>query len=482
MRPFEIALLVSCTPLLLWPLPPLRKRRGWVAATLALLVLFTTLHLFLEGYRWQMVPAYILVVLLSVLRVARLVKPSMEQRRLKPLSIIVGGLGLLFLAIAFALPLLFPVFRFPRPTGPYPVGTVTHHWIDTSRSETFTEDPADHRELMVQIWYPAEPTPRAKSGPYTVDADVIAPVLAKVQFGLPPFVFSHLRHIRTNAIPNAVVAETQPRYPVLLFSPGRGGLRVQNTFQVEELVSHGYVVVGIDHPYAAAATVFPDGRMVPMDSRLKDKHFLESKIGVLVGDARFVLDQLETLNASDPNGQFQGRLDLSQVGIFGHSLGGIVAAEACHFDARFKAGLNLDTYVPQSVVESGLSQPFMFITRDTVTMEKELARWDPEKRQAAIDEQMNSIQATFDRLQRKGYLVKIHSMFHYNATDLPLLTPLTSVIGFAGPIDTARAHQIINVYTQAFFDKHLKGQDGHLLDGSPANYPEVEFAVHKPQE
>jgi hypothetical protein len=35
-----------------------------------------------------------------------------------------------------------------------------------------------------------------------------------------------------------------------------------NTFQVEELVSHGYIIVAIDQPYAAASVVFPDGRQV----------------------------------------------------------------------------------------------------------------------------------------------------------------------------------------------------------------------------
>jgi len=33
-----------------------------------------------------------------------------------------------------------------------------------------------------------------------------------------------------------------------------------NTFQIEELTSHGYIVVAIDQPYAAAVVVFPDMR------------------------------------------------------------------------------------------------------------------------------------------------------------------------------------------------------------------------------
>jgi hypothetical protein len=44
------------------------------------------------------------------------------------------------------------VFRFPRPSGPYAIGTVSYHWVDGARPEVFTADPNDHRDLMVQVW------------------------------------------------------------------------------------------------------------------------------------------------------------------------------------------------------------------------------------------------------------------------------------------------------------------------------------------
>jgi hypothetical protein len=69
------------------------------------------------------------------------------------------------LAVAVALPLLAPVFRFPQPTGPYQIGTVTYQWVDAARPELFTADPHDRRELMVQLWYPAKPAPAAPRAP-----------------------------------------------------------------------------------------------------------------------------------------------------------------------------------------------------------------------------------------------------------------------------------------------------------------------------
>jgi predicted dienelactone hydrolase len=480
MRPFEILMLAATIPLLLRPFLPIRirDRPDWIGLMLALSALLTAAHLVFEGYRWQMLPAYILTGLLLVLTAPRVFRPAKQPTNRRLASIIATGLGLPFLTVAVVLPLLFPIFRFPRPSGPYRIGTVTYHWIDTARAETFTDDQTDHRELMVQIWYPAEPVSGARRGLYLSHPREVGTALAEVLLGLPPFVFGHLKYIRTNAVPDAPVSTAQSRYPVILFSHGRGGVRVQNTFQVEELVSHGYVVVGIDHTYATVATVFPDGRVVSIDPRMRDAEFLKTKLEVLANDARFVLDQLEMLNADDPGGMFRERLDLNHVGIFGHSLGGFVAAEACRLDARFKAGIALDVGAPQEAVENGLSQPFMFITRDTATMEQELASLDPEERQALVDEQMDSIQAVFDEPGKERYLVKIHGLFHYNATDLPLWSPLTPVIGMAGPIDISRAHRIINAYTLAFFDRHLGGQPAPLLDSPSPDYPEVEFSVH----
>jgi hypothetical protein len=37
---------------------------------------------------------------------------------------------------------------------------------------------------------------------------------------------------------------------------------------------------------------------------------------------------------------------------------------------------------------------------------------------------------------------------------------------------------ILNVYTLAFFDEHLKGEDIPLLDGPSPEYPEVAFQSH----
>ena len=412
----------------------------------------------IEGQRWQLVPAYVLTGLLAL---AWLVRPGRAGRYVTGVA---AGLGVLGLLASAALPVAVPVFRIPEPTGPYDVGTVTHHWVDTARPEAFTADPDDRRELMVQVWYPAEADPSAPRAPYVEDGALLAP-LARLM-GLPEATLGYLEHVTTNAVQGAPMAGGGQRYPVLIFSHGRGGYRGHNTAQVEELVSHGYVVAAIDHPYAAAGVVFPDGRLVGMDPRMLDRAFIDRVIPYLAQDASFTLDLLATLDRADPEGRFTGRLDLEHTGIFGVSLGGAVAAQSCLRDPRFDACLPVDVFMPADVVAEGLDQPVMWISRDAATMRREGWTTDAE-------ETHETMRAVFDRLPGAGCIVLVPGMFHVDFSDFPLFSPLAQPLGLRGTVDAERTHAILGAYSLAFFDEHLKGRPSPLLDGPSPHFPEV---------
>ncbi len=475
MRPIE-ALLILTNLLTFFALAlPLPSALRWMryVAVIALLIAIT--QVLVEGPRWQMLPAYVLTIILFLIWLLGIVIPDgIQVNRLA--SILGVVVGVLVLGISVALPILLPVFHFPKPTGPYAIGTVTYHWVDTSRYEDFGLDRNAHRELMVQLWYPARNEPSAPRAPYLQNPEELA-TSARLSH-LPDFIFNHFKYVTTNAIPSAPVADAEPSYPVLIFMSGRGGYRQSNTFQIEELVSHGYIVAAIDQPYASSGVVFPDGRLVTMDPRMFDParpghpEFLDRAgvIPYLAQDVSFTLDQLAALNQADPNGVLTRRLDLQREGVFGVSLGGIAAGEACWREPRLQACLDMDAAMPADVVQSGLRQPAMFISREAKWMQ--LEGWV----QADIDETQTTMRAVYDSLPGDGYLVLVPGMYHVNHSDAPYFSPVGSLIGFTGPIDGQRGLDIIKAYSLAFFDKELKGQPSPLLNGPSRQFSEVIFS------
>ena len=90
------------------------------------------------------------------------------------------------------------------------------------------------------------------------------------------------------------------------------------------------------------------------------------------------------------------------------------------------------------------------------------------------------MRAAFNSLRGDRYFVQVPGMFHANLTDVPYWSPLFSWFGVTGPIDGQRAHRIVNAYSLGFFDRHLEGQPGVLLNGPTEQYPEVRFETHRP--
>jgi predicted dienelactone hydrolase len=433
-----------------------------------------------EGPRWQLLPAYALVAGIALAWLARILRSWRD--RPGPRAFAAGaGAGVLGLVLAVALPVALPVFTFPAPTGPYGVGTLTYHWADAGRPEVFTADPGDRRELMAQLWYPADADPSSPRVPYLEDAGVIAPAVGRV-LGVPEFTFGHLGEITTNAVPSAPVAGGESRYPVLILLGGRQGIRNAYTFQAEELASRGYVVAALDQPHASATVVFPDGRRVPYDPRMDDPAFTDAHIPHLAGDVGTALDRLAALDRADPRGVLSGRLDMNRAGLIGHSLGAVAGSQGCLTDARLKACLLEDGYMSADAVRSGLRRPTMWITRDAEVMRLERRRaggWPEEE----IARHQTTMRTVYESLAAEGYFVRVDGMFHLDMTDAPLMAAplLAATLGLTGPMGGGRAHAVVNAYSAAFFDLVLKGRDTPLLDGPSERFPEARVERHGPR-
>jgi len=371
--------------------------------------------------------------------------------------------------------------------------------VDASRAEVFSTDPHARRELMAQVWYPTRKGSSSQQTPYISDSDVVTAALARLH-NFPDFSLKPLQYVNTHAVLSAPAADQRPSYPVLIFLEGLTGYRQMNTFQVEELVSQGYIVVGLDQPGAAAMVVFPDGhqiaglskaQMEPLTQQsvspsekaplLNGQEFKDGNIPYFAQDVSFALDQLASINKSDPLGSLTGKLNLEQIGLFGVSFGGMVGAQACLNDLRIKACLVMDVVMSADVVQMGLQQPSMFITRPAGTMRLEREKsggWTEQD----IQQTQSTMRAVYDSLPGAGYFVQVPGMFHIDLTDDNTLSPIFPTIGFSGPIGSQRAHEIINAYSLAFFNQHLKNLPEALLEGSSKQlrFAEVLFEARRP--
>lgn len=457
MRLYEILILALLLPPLLWALFT-RQRPNWLAIFPVAGALFTILHLFVEGYRWQMMPAYGLTVLCLVLAVRWVDKGHQAPR----FGWLLALLGLSTWLLAVALPVAMPVPQLPDPTGPYAIGTFTTYLVDESRPEIYTADPNDNREVMVQIWYPAA-SRTGEPAKYLEDLDVAGPVIAE-QFGLPAFLLSHVNLTELDVWKDAPAASDGAPFPVIIFSHGLTGIRMQNTVMVRELVSHGYIVGAVDHTYGNALSVFPDGRIFIYDpTRLfTDGRSSPAEANPLVrqwaDDIAFLLDTMAGWNTEEGN-VLNGRYDFNHVGIFGHSTGGGATIQFCLQDNRCQAGVGLDSWVlpvGDTVLDQGPEQPFMFISSPEWLGETNKARGE----------------AIFNGLTQEGYELTLANTAHYDFTDLALLSPLTPQLGLSGTINSRYSLEIQNEYLLAFFNRTLKGEAAPLLDG-PSPYPEL---------
>lgn len=358
----------------------------------------------------------------------------------------------------------------PRPTGPFAVGRVSTAWVETARLDPFAPAPATPRELAVWIWYPARRSGRAQPAEYFPGPWRHA--LAGQGAGrLTGLLWRDSSKIRCHSVENAEVARARPAYPVVIFGSGIGAMALQYSTLVEDLASHGYIVVGADRPYSTGVVVMPDGRVIrrtnegnPGDGRIPADRLdraMQTLIGVWTADVGFLLDQVARLNESDPAGRLTGRFDIDAVGIAGHSFGGATAAQFCHDDGRCRAGIDLDGRLFGSVVWEGIGQPFLFLLSDHGD------EWASPDCQICSEIRSAAKRAPADKL-----IVTLLDAHHFSFGD-PSLTlsriprSVFAKLSGQGGLEPRTGLASTTRYVREFFDVHLRGARREALYSGP---------------
>jgi hypothetical protein len=386
-------------------------------------------------------------------------------------------------------------------SGPYAVGRVTYDWIDSSRPETLSKVPNTQREIVVDVWYPAlQPQANVRPAAYFPRAEKI---------DQSPYAQAEIRdlgdlwsmivsgRVHTHTYENVPVASAAARFPLLIFSHAILSEPYLYAHQIEDLVSHGFIVATVHHTYEVAVVVFADGRIIPFSeenfrrSRVNgvedisnERKWENERFDVWAGDMRFTLDQITHLNSAPlPQAPFSGRVDLARVGVFGHSFGGIAVGRACELDQRFKACLNQDGTGddgPLQRYEGGHApaQPFMFMRSPRLGPPSDADLKAMQMTRKEFEKDRAETLALQEKLLRScsggAYQVWIETPgFRHNSFgDLNLLR----AAGKSEDTEKAlKSMRVVETYTRAFFDKYLNGAHDTLLDHEPAKDSDVKI-------
>jgi pimeloyl-ACP methyl ester carboxylesterase len=322
------------------------------------------IHLALRTWVWMIYPLFIAMALIIVLGLPHL-KINSKQETSK-LNKMLWTTAFTLSIVSFILTALFPIRSIPEPTGNLLVGTFS--WdIHTDRLELYASDSEATRSFRAQAWYPASTS--TTKALWLGDGSFTSQGLA-IDFGFPGFIFDHLKNITSHSYDDAPIL--QGSFPLVIISHGWSGFRQLHTDLAEELASHGFIVIGIEHTYGSVGTVFDDGTKLTVNrdalpSRSTTPNYLDyanALVNTYAGDIVSVLDEIDSYNNNDLRARLFKNINLSSVTVIGHSTGGGAAVKAGISDDRVNSVIGLDAWVEplkENELKQGLSIPSLLI-------------------------------------------------------------------------------------------------------------------------
>jgi dienelactone hydrolase len=239
------------------------------------------------GFRYYAI--CFVLILLAIISVIHLIRRKGHTREYRALCALLKAFGIILIVFTSSIPLL--LFPYPKEiietTGIYQVLTQDYTYTDESRVESYT-DSGEKRRLNVQFWYP-----------------------------------------NTN----------KGESPLILFSHGGLGIKSSNESLFSELASHGYIVCSIDHTYQCLYTTDEDGATTWIDLGYMRELFKEDPrsnielsyeyyqkwMNIRTQDINVVLDTIISKVSSENDDKVYSLVDISKIGVMGHSLGGSAA-------------------------------------------------------------------------------------------------------------------------------------------------------------
>ncbi|KAG9034276.1 hypothetical protein FRB95_013434 [Tulasnella sp. JGI-2019a] len=362
--------------------------------------------------------------------------------------------------------------RLPTPlNATFAVGSQVFKLVDDNRIDPFNS--TEKRAVEITVYYPSSGQNDGTCPGGTDFAPYMPTVMAGLadqELGIPS---GTMESIFTDTCLNAPAISSNQRN-LIVMSTGYGVTRLAYQTLTTALAAHGYVVIGIDHPYDAQVVEYPDGRLVfAVPLNISDHAAITSVVQTRTKDVQFVLDQ--ACGNKDLTQGIPVDCGVRKVGMFGHSLGGATTADMTIIDQRIAGGVNFDGsfYPTQSGLDVSPDTPFLVIAG--------------KGHNATNDPTYGDWFKTPTANASERFFATVAGAEHFSFTDYPVLL---DVLGFPrsslpadetadlGTIDGKRISEIIQVSLNTWFDLILKGESADaeaLLKHGKEIFPEVDI-------
>jgi dienelactone hydrolase len=384
------------------------------------------------------------------------------------------SIGVIILLLQFLL--RCKALLIPEPSGQYAVALSIVKLVDESRIDPY--DPSHgKRNVMISLFYPVDRKQCNETCPIPYMPPITAAYYDTVvaAFGVSSNGTFESFRLQVCCKPSSKAAEDVTKFPLVLFSAGLGGSRLEYNAVAQNLASAGYAIATLDSTYDSVVVEFPDGSHVAglnisywctevVPGFCTPTSNIPPLLDVNVQDAQFVLSQLgehsilKTLVPGAAHG-----FNIDQVAYLGHSFGGATAIRASMKDKRIVGAVNLDggqfgniTDIHQPALLFGRSDPVPHNRTDDAT-------W----------------QDTWDHLKAWRQQIGLKNAQHRTFSDLPRLAklagwPVTDKLQeLIGLLDGQRSFDVITTYVKAFLDFSFNGNESPLFDGPSMAFPEV---------
>ncbi|KAH7130148.1 hypothetical protein B0J11DRAFT_457147 [Dendryphion nanum] len=353
----------------------------------------------------------------------------------------------------------------PQGTGPYRSTLSVAELIDKSRLDPFN---ASHvRRLMVSRF---DPIPAKACNP--IQVPYFPPTTAALEneilaaYDFPKIIEQFVLEVCEDK--DHLNQEIGKRkFPIALYSPGLNTTRLFGSSIAQEIASHGFTVITIDHPYDVDITEFPNGDVI-LGGHVKkptanSTASVDHAVEVRARDVSFILDTLSIKKGKD------------QVVMFGQSFGGAATATSLLYDKRIRAGVNVDGTMFGHALNSSLG---------ALGYPQSFVLWGAPGHNTSSDPTWGQFWNTLKQspyVDYKREFSKLNST-HGSYWDLAVLVDTANIRdnlseiakSLIGPDSGFRVSTIMGRYLSAFFSYTLglKGED-EVLKGPSNEFPEV---------